>query len=167
MFNVKEVNDGKEANLSQLNASRSGATMAQVKKSLKKSQLFENRNFLIIEIFLKSQLFENRIFFFFEVGTLWKSHFFRKLQILKIAFFLKITAYLYKLPTNCIEAHSGVSGIFHKAIFPLASPRIKYFIHLPSLKRKKNIENYLFWIREFCDFGKFCDSVYFRNSDEF
>ena len=51
VFNVKEVNDGKEANLSQLNASRSGATMAQVKKSLKKSQLFENRKFLIIVIF--------------------------------------------------------------------------------------------------------------------
>ena len=41
---------------------------------------------------------------------------------------------------SCIEAHSGVSGIFHKAIFPLASPRIKNFIHLPSLEKIKYLK---------------------------
>ena len=101
MFNVKEVNDGKEANLSQLNASRSGATMAQVKKSLKKSQLFENRKFLKIATFWKSQLFDNRFFFksqlfenrnclkivffenriFFENRKFWKSHFFENYSL--------------------------------------------------------------------------------------
>ena len=38
---------------------------------------------------------------------------------------------------NCMLAHSGVSGIFHNAILPLASPRIKYFIHLPSLEKMR------------------------------
>ena len=96
------MNDGKEANLSQLNASRSGATMAQVKKSLKKSQLFENRKFLIIVIFWKSQLFDNRFLFlksqlfenrnflkivffenriFFENRKFWKSHFFENYSL--------------------------------------------------------------------------------------
>ena len=38
---------------------------------------------------------------------------------------------------NCMLAHSGVSGIFHNAILPLASPRIKYFIHFPSLEKMR------------------------------
>ena len=41
---------------------------------------------------------------------------------------------------NCILAHSGVSGIFHKAIFPLASPRIKYFIHFPSRENMRYLK---------------------------
>jgi hypothetical protein len=41
---------------------------------------------------------------------------------------------------NCMAAHSGVSGIFHKAILPLASPLIKYFIHLPSFEKMRYLK---------------------------